>query len=288
MSNRIFESLLCEKIDEFRNSFVNTSKHVFYDSEKKQLIHPGEYGFYRENTLKKFLRFFVPMRLDFASGFVITNSGDISTQCDVIVYDKTVTPLIESSEKQLFFPVETVTAIGEVKSIINKSHFKVALNKLAEIKILRESIKSPSIIRREREGIFNPVDYPYDHVPSFIVCQKLDFDLTHITEEIDSFYDAHIEYRNRHNLILSIEDGILLYYDDNSKSMMFPQIGGTKLKNRYVKPTYNSYAHFKLFCSYIFLLTSSCTILYPDITDYMGSIIGGVNYNERSITSESK
>jgi hypothetical protein len=283
--NNIFESLLIEKSDEFKNSFSITSCRLFYDEENKKLIHTGEFGTYREAIVKKFIRFFIPARLEINTGFIITNRNDISTQCDIIIFDANSTPLIETGDLQRFFPIETVCGIGEIKSTLSKSDFKKSINKLAKIKSLRENIKTPIPIRREKKGRFDPENYAYDQVPSFLICQKLDFDISNIVSEINQLYDQNIQYRHRHNLILSIEDGILLYFDSNKKSLMHPSYKkGSNLPNRFTSPANNPYVHFKLFCSYLFMMTSSCTVLFPDITDYMGSITGGTNLDGNLIT----
>ena len=48
LPNRIFNSLLEEKIDVFIRGFVDTAKQTFVDQSGK-LIHPGEFGKYRES-----------------------------------------------------------------------------------------------------------------------------------------------------------------------------------------------------------------------------------------------
>ena len=62
--------------------------------------------------------------------------------------------------------------------------------------------------------------------------------------------------------------------------MMYPKIGNDNLKNRFVLPNENPYTHFKYFVSYLFMGTISGAILYPEISDYMGSIEGGLIYDE--------
>jgi len=47
MANKIFENLLIEQINIFKESFTNISKDIFSDNSGK-LIHPGEFGTYRE------------------------------------------------------------------------------------------------------------------------------------------------------------------------------------------------------------------------------------------------
>lgn len=276
----IFENLLIEQIEIFKNSYLNISRRLFYDEEVGSLIHPGEFGTYRENVAKNFLRFFIPERLKIDHGFLINTYGDVSTQCDVIVYDSNVTPLIGSGEMQRFFPVETVCAVGEIKSVLKKTELKEALIKLSKIKALREKIIHPVCIKRYAKGNFDPKYQPYDQIASFIICQKLDFELKDMPGEMLSIYGDEVEYRHRHNLILSIEDGLFHYYDTNDKSLMYPCILNANLKNRLTIPQDNLYVHFKLFCSYLFLMTSSATILYPEMTDYMGIITRGAKIDE--------
>lgn len=278
MSINIFEKLLIEKLDNFKSAFMNTSEEVFFDNEGK-LIHPGEFGRYRESICKDFFKFIIPTRLEIGQGFLINTFGDVSHQCDVVIYDPKSTPLLESSERQFFYPVETVAAVGEIKSILSKSQFKETINKLANVKILREKIKNPVIIKKEHLGSYNTDMDPYDQIFTFIICKKLNFDISNLASEINTMYDSSISYRHRHNLILSIEDGLLAYYDNNGKTMMYPKCGDV-LKNRFIYPQENPYSHLKLFCSYLFLGTSSATILYPEFTDYMGSIVGGMKIDE--------
>lgn len=206
MGNIILQSILDEKIENFRLAFQSTSKNIFWDENENRLIHSGEYGAYRESICKDFLRMLVPHRLEISSGFIINDDDKVSTQSDIIIFDSNSTPLIENSERQRFFPVETIAAIGEVKSNLTKSALKEALNKLAKNKQLREKIKSPSKIKRDHEGGFDPKNYSYDSLFSFLICNKLDFDISNICNEINGFYDQEIQPWHKHNLILSIED----------------------------------------------------------------------------------
>lgn len=48
MGNKILQAILDEKIELFRLSFEKTSKRIFWDENKTKLVHPSEYGFYRE------------------------------------------------------------------------------------------------------------------------------------------------------------------------------------------------------------------------------------------------
>lgn len=281
MSNLIFNKILEEKIEFFKYSFKETSRNIFYDEKTKRLIHPGEYGTHREQICKEYLRSIIPLRLDFGSGFIITDKGDVSTQIDIIIYDRNNTPLIENSEKQGFYPVETVAGIIEIKSDLSKTDFKTALNKLARNKRLKEVMSNPVKIKRDRDGKFDPINDSYDNIFSILICNKLNFDLENLIQEIDKYYEIDIQPWQKHNLILSIEDGLLAYFDNNSKSLMYPYLGES-LKNRFIRPSKNSNRHFFIASSYIFMGTSSSSIYYPEISDYINiSINGGINCDQK-------
>jgi len=281
MGNRILQSILDEKIELFKLAFEKTSKEIFWDEEEKRLIHPGEYGVYREAICKEFLRLLTPQYLEMNTGFLITPDEDISTQCDIIIYDAINTPFIENSERQRFFPVETVVAIGEIKSTISKADFKKAINKMARNKLLREKLKEPSIIKRGHKGNFDPTNYAYDNIFSFLICKKLDFNIENIASEINEYYEEEIEPRQKHNLILSIEDGLLAYFDNNGKTLMHPILPKEGvLKNRFVIPDANPEVHFQFFSSYFFMTTSSISIYFPDLSNYLNKLNGGKNINE--------
>lgn len=275
MSSSIFNKILEEKIDFFRYSFKETSKGLYYDGVSKKLIHPGEYGVFRENVCKEYLRAITPLKLDFGAGFIINDKGDVSTQIDIIIFDKNNTPLIENNEKQKFFPVETVVGIVEVKSDLNKLQLKEALNKLARNKILKEKMTTPSVITREEAG-FDPENYAYDNIFSVLICNKFNFNFDNICNEIDGLYEQDILTRQKHNLIISVEDGLLAYYDENRKIVMYPKINQYEFKHSLIRPPVeNSNLHLKVAGSYIFMGTSSASIYYPEITDYLGIQLNG-------------
>jgi hypothetical protein len=275
MASKIFEALLEEKIEIFKNAFKSVSKNVFWNEELKKLSHPGEYGLYREIICKEFIRYLIPRRLNIDTGFLINTDNKVSTQCDLIVYDLNSTPLIEDSEKQKFYPVESVPAVGEVKSVLSKSKFIETINKLAKIKQMKETITSPTFVRREVEvGPFDTIYYNPDGLFTFIICDKLDFDISDICNLITASYNSSVGHHNKHNLILSIEDGLLTYYFFDSKTkrhrfLPYPIDMREKLKNAFVpsKPANNE--HFKHFAHYMFFGISNSSILHPETANYL-------------------
>lgn len=154
--NNIFLQLIKTKIEQFENDYINLSRQIFVDSSGK-IIHPGEFGTYREKIIRNFLKPFLPTRLDIGNGFIITSKDRISSQCDIIIYDKEYTPIIENGE-QKFFPVECVVGVIEAKSKLTKSTLRDALIKLSKIKDLRNDIDNNPYIFKNYSGdsAFNP------------------------------------------------------------------------------------------------------------------------------------
>lgn len=282
----VFEELLKENIEIFKSAFLKISKNMFYDDEMKRYKHPGEFGVYREAICKRFLRFFIPSKFEIHNGFLINSDNERSSQCDIVIFDSSSTPFIQSPDFQRFYPVQTVVSVGEVKSIMSKSEFKTAINKLANVKKMRCKIDNPIFLFRDLPGaqmysdVYAPDIYPRDSIFTFLICQKFDFDYKNIVNEIDGLYEKEIELHNKHNLIFSIEDGILLYYDANNMSLMYPNINENKFKNRFVMKGDNEYVHFKYFMSYLFQGVCTTSILFPEMKGYIGSVEGGFNINQ--------
>ncbi|WP_370215289.1 DUF6602 domain-containing protein [Idiomarina sp.] len=206
MSNRIFQALLLDKIESLIRSF-ETSKEVFWDETKKKLIHPGEYGEYREKAAVELLESFIPQNLKISEGFVISSNGDISTQCDIVIYDPYSCPKLADSAHQKFFPVESVIAVGEIKSDINTlPKLQEALDKLAKIKKMRESVLDPRPYRRLNNKEFTPEYNEFDQIFSFLLCKKI----PEMPREGFS-YSKGVEARHQHNMIVDIERGHACY-----------------------------------------------------------------------------
>jgi hypothetical protein len=275
MPSKIFDTLLTEQIEIFRNSFINTSKIVFYDENDKKLIHPGEFGHYREAVCRKFIRYFIPQHLEIDNGFVINTNDEVSTECDLVIYDKGSTPLIQSAEMQRFYPVETVAAVGEVKSNLNKANLKEALHKLSKVKSMREKVLQPVIMKKSGQDEFNPLLNPKDQIFTFLICQKFDFDTTNLAMMVNNIYDEDIQAHHRHNLILSIEDGLIAYYKEEADQphlmIYYPIVYPKPVKTAIALPNMGDYGHIKGFATFMFSGTSNSTILFPDMALYISS-----------------
>jgi hypothetical protein len=196
MSNKIFQTILKRKIENFVSTFIEDSESIFFKGEK--LIHPGEYGRYRENTLKELISIITNHKV--SDGFIITPKNNVSTQIDVIVFKNDEAPLLENGNIN-FFTVESIIGIGEVKSTLNKTSFDSALVKLAKNKMLHKE-KMGECIKQKYKGA------EHDELVSFLVCKSTDFDLSKCN--FNEIYTG-IDKKYWHNFILVIEKGLVGY-----------------------------------------------------------------------------
>ena len=229
--NEVIRNLSIQNLKNFIYSFED-SKNIFWDEENKKLKHSGEFGTYREELVKKWLRIVVSEKFGISSGFVISSKGSISTQCDIIIYDKTTTPKIENIDNQRFFPIETVACIGEVKSDINSiADMNKYLIKLSELKKLRQEVTNPiPYYRGQFKTSFSPNENCFDNIYTFLICNKFRFNF-----DISKINYGNIEQKYKHNVVLSLKDGIINYKrNDNSPNFCVPLIRDENLLDNFL------------------------------------------------------
>lgn len=86
-----------------------------------KLKHNLTKGQLREVFVKNFIKHFLPGYLDIGNGIIINNQGDESKENDIIIYDnRMLPPFLLSVESTNIFPIESVVATIEVKSLLKK------------------------------------------------------------------------------------------------------------------------------------------------------------------------
>lgn len=201
MSSKYFTALLQRQIEMFIATFQDDGNELF-KKDDSALIHPGEYGMYREQCFRNLLQLILPRENKVSDGFVISSKNDrITTQCDILVQNAFAMPLTDGGLGK-FHPVEDIYAIVEMKSNLSKADLKEALRKLAECKMIGDDRKNK---RRHQETRF----LNHDAISTFLVCNKLTF--KSIAElDFDDIYSG-IDRKYWHNAFLSLDDGMFSY-----------------------------------------------------------------------------
>lgn len=289
MSNKIIDELIEERIDIFRSAFAQRAKVLFHDEDKhNRLRHPGEFGTYRESITGDFLQSFLPQRLAIDTGFIVNALGEVSGQIDLVIYDPSLTPPLESQNRQRFFPIETVIAAGEVKSDVRRDEFKEGLIRLAKVKEMRSNLPNEASTAMRWHKLVNykydPYGIPFDQVFTFLICNRINFSLRNnpqFPSVLDDIYES-VAYEHRHSSVLSIEDGLLHYISEFPEGEFadcaFPisPAGKGANRNKWIHGHNDNYAHFKHFCSNLFMHASHCTVGSVNLIQYANT--GKIDY----------
>lgn len=251
--NKVYKRLLQVKIDNFLNEYFS-SRDVFEDLRKRnKLLHSGEYGMYREKICDELIKFTIPSKFETGTGFLINSKDEVSKQCDILIFDKNNTPLIENDSKTRFFPVESVVGVGEIKSKLSISSLCEAAVILAEKKKTKSITKEIYCVSDPSKKQFDSERNGYDTMFSFIICEEIErFDSETVFSSLNKTYtENQINYQFRHNAIISLKDGVLTYKVSDildfpkDQKMFFPKHGDQEFDNYIVDgDSYNKIAYF--------------------------------------------
>ncbi|EOX4911010.1 DUF6602 domain-containing protein [Vibrio alginolyticus] len=263
MASDVIKKLLIRNFSEFEFAF-NQAKSV-YVNDKGKRFHELEYGEYRERVLLKLLKTILPSRFDIGTGFIVNTKNEISTQCDLIIYDKNETPDFEGDYGQRFFPVESVVGVGEVKSTIQDvKTLNDYLNKLAKIASLKNEL-GDAVMVDDSNHRGNPQLEPRDSIFTFLVCSELSFKFysNKITEQCN--------VTNKVNCILSVNDGLACRKLPDGNNYHQPAHGKHgALDLGFIESNEEEFKkHFKYFTSLIRLMAESAHVYKVDVSEYI-------------------
>ncbi|ADC62052.1 DUF6602 domain-containing protein [Allochromatium vinosum] len=90
--------------------------------------HNPTIGVLTEEIIRSFLKSHLPNLVSVEQGFVINEKGELSKQCDILIYDsQSYAPLYRINDI-VIVPSESVLAVIEVKTTINKKFFHGAID----------------------------------------------------------------------------------------------------------------------------------------------------------------
>jgi hypothetical protein len=100
--------------------------------------HNLEKGMGTERAIRALLEGFLPTRFGVAKGKIVNYGGDMSQQCDVMIYDRLNCPklFIDENDNQVL-PIEGVYAVLEVKTTLTKHTLTEAFDNLYSVHMLQ-------------------------------------------------------------------------------------------------------------------------------------------------------
>ncbi|NOR54573.1 MAG: hypothetical protein GQ531_00025 [Sulfurovum sp.] len=217
------------------------------------LTHQGVKGTVLEILISKLFRPLLPSDVGVGTGQIIEQeSGKLSTQMDIILYDKSIVPPILFDESTGIFPIESVLYTIEVKTTLNATELSIAhesAKKLAEFKYLyglkdengkllehyiervrsvvfalNTDLSGKSLTEAERYEKIYAKKNDYPHIRAICVAEKeYCYD--------DSEFWVTFTNNDMYDEILSFIGGVTNTYKTVSKSRHSPDLGN------YIVPT---------------------------------------------------
>lgn len=173
--------------------------------KKGKTTHPNSVGEGREKSAIDKLKDILPDGVGVGSGFVIDSFGNISSQCDIILYEKNLCLKFNNDdEKYRYYNCESVIAVGEVKSDLGTKELDDAMKKLKKVKNLKRYSEDTSfrrylspngLIGTDNEKI-DQVNNECDQILTFIICNSFLLQTEKILEKIKTSGYNQYEYIN--------------------------------------------------------------------------------------------
>ncbi|MBK5411545.1 hypothetical protein JFU58_23800 [Pseudomonas sp. TH34] len=199
--------------------FKSVSKQikVDYDDLASNIPHLGERGAGREEVIKALLKEYLPERFGVDSGFVVDINGKVSSQVDIVIYDRFVAPRFKVTKNKYLYPCESVVAVGEVKSYMDKSELIDAIGKLKKIGELDRTGNGGNTARLgyhfRHNSHLSPQANKCDSIWTFIFCSDSP-SLETVTENLA--IELNLISRNLWpNLVCVLNKGIISYHSDS-------------------------------------------------------------------------
>ena len=122
----------------FRNRLNNIIKQCLSEAQEcTQLEHHGMAGHVRQILVEKLLEPLLPEGIYIGSGKVTDSNGSLSSETDIIIYNRRTVPPILYDEKNGVFPIESIYYVIEVKTTLTKSEFEKSIRNGQKLRSLR-------------------------------------------------------------------------------------------------------------------------------------------------------
>lgn len=198
-----------------RDQFKGIAKVIKAQFEEitAQISHAGGRGVSREEQVREFLRTKLPQRFSVGSGEVMATTGDRSRQQDVVIYDSFYCPLLYSSVTSQIFPSESVYAVLEVKSNLDKTELEDCVKKVESVKKLPSEPGripiSPGVLGGGQKTVTVGGVFAFSSTTSLSTLRRNLNDL-----------NSNVELGNRINIVCVLDKGLLVNISPDKKILI--------------------------------------------------------------------
>ena len=202
-------------------------KDLIRDFEKAgKTTHPHSVGGGREKTAINKLKNILPSGIGIGSGFVIDSFGNVSSQCDIIIYEKDLCLKFNTEdENNCYYNCESVIAVGEVKSNLNKKDVEDSINKFKKIRNLKRRLEDNRNFRHylskltaygAESEIYDQEHNCLDQIFTFVLCNSFIVNHKNIIEVIKEKKKIY-EYPNT---IVSVDGEVIGYSKQRGNQLL--------------------------------------------------------------------
>jgi hypothetical protein len=118
-------------------TYIAALQHLADQSQRelaRLMPHYGERGRIAEEIIKKVLARTLPKRFSIGTGVIFSADGQVSAQTDIVIYDNFHNSPLLSEFGSCVFPVETVYATVEVKSVLDKRELRRSIDAIMRLR----------------------------------------------------------------------------------------------------------------------------------------------------------
>lgn len=118
-------------------SYMTALQHLAHQSQREMarlMPHYGERGRIAEEIIKNVLIKILPKRFSVGTGVIFSADGHVSAQTDIVIYDNFNNSPLLSEFGSCVFPVETVYATVEVKSVLDKRELRKSMDAIMRLR----------------------------------------------------------------------------------------------------------------------------------------------------------
>jgi uncharacterized protein DUF6602 len=122
-----------------------------FESISGSIHHNPSKGRAREQgIIREYLSIYLPKRLGISNGEIVCTAGEVSPECDCVVFDAMTCPFLVDKQDFRIFPIEAVYGIIEIKSFLGEKELSSSIDNLAKIKGFSKTAYAPNGSRRTK------------------------------------------------------------------------------------------------------------------------------------------
>ena len=201
---------------------------------QKSLTHSGLKGDANEETVKKFLRQYLPKTLDITTGTLVDSEGNQSRQLDIIICDSAKTPIFFQSGETRVIPIECAYAVIEVKAYLDKAELEKSYKNMQSVKALEKKAYF------NQKGVIVTTQTLYGREWNYWPIQHFVFSFD--SPGLDSVLDNMNAYQNKNEIhkridsICILEKGVIMNQSPDGMFSALPVPGSKAVASFTSKP----------------------------------------------------